>query len=233
VPQGIPRPDHLPQGPLRDLVHALHELYRNAGLPSTRMISSGIRKRNDLRDTVSHETVGLMLRGGAVPGWTKLECVVRHLVDIAVRPPNVDMTVGKFHQLWLAAVAPDQAGGMATDADGARTNSPHAIAANMLTEPLREDMASAPATDLPPRHAKARRAERVVRTNATSGTWYLRSMGDADTHCGDPNGDGTVTAACGSRFRPLRLPTGRVSLSGYPPDADQICPACNRRGGAR
>jgi hypothetical protein len=197
------------------------------------MISSGIRKRNDLRDTVSHETVGLMLRGGAVPGWTKLECVVRHLVDIAVHQPDVDMTVGKFHQLWLATVAPNQAGGIATDADVARTNSPHAIAANMLTEPLREDMASAPATDLPPRHAKARRAERVVRTNATSGTWYLRSMGDADTHCGDPNGDGTVTAACGSRFRPLRLPTGRVSLSGYPPDADQICPACNRRGGAR
>jgi hypothetical protein len=201
------------------------------------MISSGIRKRNDLRDTVSHETVGLMLRGGAVPGWTKLECVVRHLVDIAVRPPDVDMTVGNFHELWLAAVAPNQAGGMAADADVARTDSPHAITANVLTAPLREDMVSAPATDLVgdvlPRNASARRAERVVRMKATPGTWYLRSMGDADTHCGDPNGDGTVTAACGSRFHPLRLPTGRLSLSGYPLDADQICPACHRRRGAR
>jgi hypothetical protein len=200
------------------------------------MISSGIRKRNDLRDTVSHETVGLMLRGGAVPGWTKLECVVRHLVGIAVRPPDVDMTVGNFHELWLAAVAPNQAGDTATDADVTRTNSPHPIPADVLTEPPRE-MASAPATDRvedpPPRNASARRVERVVRMKATSGTWYLRSMGDADTHCGDPNGDGTVTAACGSRFHPLRLPTGRLSLSGYPLDVDQICPACNHRRGAR
>jgi WD40 repeat protein len=163
------------------------------------MISSGIRKRNDLRDTVSHETVGLMLRGGEAPGWTKLECVVRHLVDIAVRPPDVDVTVDKFHQLWLAAVAPNQAGDMATDADAARHNSSHAITANVLTEPLHEDMASAPATDLPPRNPNARRAERVGRTNATLRTSYLRSMGDADTHGGDPNGDGTVTAACGQR----------------------------------
>ncbi len=163
------------------------------------MISSGIRKRNDLRDTVSHETIGLMLRGGAAPGWIKLECVVRHLADIAVRPPDVDMTVGNFHQLWLAAVAPNQAGDMATDADAARPNSPHALTANVLTEPLREDMASTPATNLPPRDPNARRAEGVGRMNATWRTGYLRSMGDAGTHCRDPNGDGMVTAACGQR----------------------------------
>jgi hypothetical protein len=125
---------------------------------------------------------------------------------------------------------------MAADADVARANSPDAIAANMLTEPLLEDMLSVPETDLvgnpPPRNANSRCAESVVRMNATSVTCYLRSMGDADTHCGDPNGDGTVTAACGSRFRRLRLPAGRVSLSGYPPDPDQVCPACNRRRGA-
>jgi hypothetical protein len=157
VPKGIPRPDGLPLGPLRDLTHALHELYRNAGLPSTRMISSGIRKRIDLRDTVSHETVGLMLRGEAVPRWIKLECVVRHLADIAVRPPDMDATVGKFHELWLAAVAADQADGTAPNPHIAPARSPDAITASVPPAPLLKDMSSAPARHLwgglPPRTA--------------------------------------------------------------------------------
>jgi len=158
VPQGIPRPDGLPPGPLRDLTHALHELYRNAGLPSTRMISSGIRKRSDLRDTVSHETVALMLRGEAVPRWKwiKLECVVRHLADIAVRQPDVDATVRKFHELWLAVVAADQASGTATGPHVATAGSLTGSAASALPAPLLKNMSSAPATDLlgdlPPRN---------------------------------------------------------------------------------
>lgn len=48
-------------------------------------------------------------------------------------------------------------------------------------------------------------------------------MGDA----GDLNGDGTVTAACGVRFRPIDLPGNCVSLPGYPPDPDlQTPPHC-------
>ncbi|MGH3779170.1 MAG: hypothetical protein ACRDRO_00700 [Pseudonocardiaceae bacterium] len=201
------------------------------------MISLGIRKRSDLRDTVSHETVGLMLRGEAVPGWTKLECVVRHLVDIAVRQPDGDVTVGKFHELWLAAVATNHADGTAADPHVATASAPNAIAARVLLDPLPRDTLSAPVQDqpgdLPPRNPNARRADSVSRMNATPGTWYLQSMGDADTHRGDLNRDGTVTAACGSRFRPLPLLAGRVSLPCYPPDPDQICPDCNRHGGAR
>jgi hypothetical protein len=141
VQQGIPRPDGLPPGPLRDLTHALHELYRNAGLPSTRMISSAIRKRSDLRDTVSHETVALMLRGEAASRWKwiKLECVVRHLVDIAVRQPDVDATVRKFHELWLAVVAADQASGTATDPHVATADSPTASAASVLPAAAAEE----------------------------------------------------------------------------------------------
>jgi hypothetical protein len=148
VPQGIPRPDGLPLGPLRDLAHALHELYRDAGMPSTRMISSGIRKCSDLRDTVSHETVGLMLRGEGVPRWIKLECVVRHLAVIAVRQPDVDTMVRRFHELWLAAVAADQAGGAAPDPHVAAAGSPGMIAASVLPAPLLKGMSSAPAMDL-------------------------------------------------------------------------------------
>src|SRR5919198_1340521 len=102
--QGVPRPDGLPPGPLRDLVHALHDLYRAAGMPSMRTISTAIRRRNDLPDTVSHETVGQMLRGEAVPGWTKLECVVRQLAGLAVHRPDVEAEIKRFHELWLTAI---------------------------------------------------------------------------------------------------------------------------------
>lgn len=60
-------------------------------------------------------------------------------------------------------------------------------------------------------------------------TWYLRSMGDQDTHEGELGAKGTVAASCGVRFTPLPLPYDRVSLPGYPQDRDQICPTCETR----
>ncbi|MBV9030934.1 MAG: hypothetical protein JO364_11670 [Pseudonocardiales bacterium] len=60
-------------------------------------------------------------------------------------------------------------------------------------------------------------------------TWYLRSMGDHDTHHGELGAEGTVAASCGVRFTPLPLPYSRVSLPGYPQDRDQVCPACDTR----
>jgi hypothetical protein len=59
-------------------------------------------------------------------------------------------------------------------------------------------------------------------------SWYLQSMGDADTHRGELQPDGTVSAVCGIQFRPIDLPLGGVSLRGHPPDPDQICPDCAR-----
>jgi tetratricopeptide (TPR) repeat protein len=74
-----------------------------------RTISAEIRKRTDLPDTVSHETVGQMLRGDSISGWVKFECVVRHLAAIAVHHPDIQAEVARFHQLWLAAVAHEPA----------------------------------------------------------------------------------------------------------------------------
>lgn len=66
-------------------------------------------------------------------------------------------------------------------------------------------------------------------------TWYLQSINDHDTHHGELNADGTVATSCGLKFQPKQLPLGRVSLRGYPPDPNQICPACDirRKEGAR
>jgi hypothetical protein len=64
--------------------------------------------------------------------------------------------------------------------------------------------------------------------------WYLRSIGDQDTHRGTlQHPDGTVTAVCGIRFRPRELLRGATVLRGKPPDPDQICPGCRQGAGAR
>ncbi len=59
-------------------------------------------------------------------------------------------------------------------------------------------------------------------------SWYLRSMGDHDTHRGRLRGDGTVVALCGARFPSSRIVPGGPALRGDPPDPDQICPECHR-----
>ncbi|MGH3830827.1 MAG: hypothetical protein ACRDRS_10335 [Pseudonocardiaceae bacterium] len=44
-------------------------------------------------------------------------------------------------------------------------------------------------------------------------SWYLRSMGDRDTHrAGLLHPDGTLTAACGVRFRPREFLRGTTAL---------------------
>lgn len=69
-------------------------------------------------------------------------------------------------------------------------------------------------------------------------SWFLRSLGDHDTHQGELRGDGTVLARCGLSFTPRptltvtgqppdqQLIEGGPALRGYPVDKDQICPQC-------
>jgi hypothetical protein len=86
----------------RRLKQAIEGLHRSAGLPSARAISSAIRNRDDLRDTVSHETVSGILRSNGLPRWVKLECVVRQLAEWATHKPDLDSVVLEMQELWLA-----------------------------------------------------------------------------------------------------------------------------------
>ncbi|MGH3974081.1 MAG: hypothetical protein ACRDS9_12280 [Pseudonocardiaceae bacterium] len=72
--------------------------------------------------------------------------------------------------------------------------------------------------------------------------WYLRSLGDHDTHHGRMRDDGTVLARCGALFTPRptlrvvgpppgQLVPGGLALRARPPDPDQVCPECERGGG--
>ncbi|MGH3721749.1 MAG: hypothetical protein ACRDRI_23460 [Pseudonocardiaceae bacterium] len=58
--------------------------------------------------------------------------------------------------------------------------------------------------------------------------WFLRSLGDHDTHRGTLHPtEGTLAALCGVTFVPRILPFGRgLGFSGNPPDPDQVCPTC-------
>ena len=56
--------------------------------------------------------------------------------------------------------------------------------------------------------------------------WYLRSLGDRDTHRGELRPDGTVTAVCGAVFRPVQYLGKDPALSGEPADPQQVCLTC-------
>ena len=49
--------------PLAALVAELQALYADAGRPAYRRVSAAINRDETMPDTVSHETVGAMLRG--------------------------------------------------------------------------------------------------------------------------------------------------------------------------
>ncbi|MGH3823488.1 MAG: hypothetical protein ACRDRA_11765 [Pseudonocardiaceae bacterium] len=66
-----------------------------------------------------------------------------------------------------------------------------------------------------------------------AGGWFLRSMGDGDTHRGAYSiTTRSVHAVCGAEFEPLKLTTGKpILLDGTPPDPDQICLDCRGKAG--
>jgi hypothetical protein len=75
--------------------------------------------------------------------------------------------------------------------------------------------------------ATRRQASAGGRAVAQVAKWYVRTTADHDTHHGRLRRDGTVQAGCGLVFKPVKALRDRgPALPGYPPDADQVCPAC-------
>jgi hypothetical protein len=98
----LPGEDRLPPGSARDLVVALHELYRGAGRPGLRKIAKAIVFGN-FTDTVSHEAISDMLNGKNVPRWSKLDCVVRQLAEWNAPRLDPSTTAARFLSLWDTA----------------------------------------------------------------------------------------------------------------------------------
>ncbi|MGX1884437.1 hypothetical protein [Streptomyces sp. NPDC055287] len=104
----MPDESALPPGPHRDLLLALHELYRHAGRPGGRRISEEARKSDALSDVVSHETVNAILKGRTLPRLAKLQAVVWSLASIRFKGPDADAEVKRFESLWESATAEDR-----------------------------------------------------------------------------------------------------------------------------
>jgi hypothetical protein len=58
--------------------------------------------------------------------------------------------------------------------------------------------------------------------------WFLRTVGDHDTHAVEGEQDGVVVALCGAAFEPYPLLTGDIALPGRPIDSCQVCQHCER-----
>jgi hypothetical protein len=167
----------LPSGPMRDLVEALHELYRSAGMLSTRMISDMIRERDDFSDSVSHETVGLMLRGTRLIGWTKFECVVRLLAEKSVNPVFDPATsVRRFHNLWLYAKD------AATPGELSLRTSPTPTTADLLSPLIRIPSPRSPSLGDAVPHNRTPQARRSHRLLTNLGERNRTFVGRADVH---------------------------------------------------
>jgi hypothetical protein len=108
----MPSTTDLPPGPHRQLVLAVHQLYRDAGRPGIHRTSNAIRTRNDLRDTISHEAISKILRGKVTPRqWQKLEALVRQYLDWSVDQPSPEArttTVREIQTLWHQALEADK-----------------------------------------------------------------------------------------------------------------------------
>jgi tetratricopeptide (TPR) repeat protein len=100
---GLPGPDRLLPGPLRDFVEALHALYDSAGRPGARVISRGIRHDQRLHETVSHETVSSTLRGVSLPSWAKVQSIIVELARESIDDHDKAELMRRYQPLWLAA----------------------------------------------------------------------------------------------------------------------------------
>ncbi|WP_144126887.1 FxSxx-COOH system tetratricopeptide repeat protein [Catellatospora sichuanensis] len=100
----ISRPslDAVPLGSFRDLVDALHDLYRLAGCPSARVVSGSIYDDRSL-EVVSHETYRHALRGTYLLSWMKYHSIIVDLNRRTRDPRDEAGLTTEFLALWNRA----------------------------------------------------------------------------------------------------------------------------------
>ncbi|HET6481064.1 MAG TPA: FxSxx-COOH system tetratricopeptide repeat protein [Actinoplanes sp.] len=145
-----------------ELVTQLTILYRAAGQPSFRRISNDIREREEMPDTVSHETVSGLLSGEVMPRWSKVECVVRILAEMAAHQPDPQVEVRRFLALW-------------TTRNDSRASSPAIPAITTASGSITETLPVEPSNvSIPPRNPSFTGREellQVMRTRLDGEPW--------------------------------------------------------------
>ncbi|MGW1152620.1 hypothetical protein ACWD7B_31505 [Streptomyces rubiginosohelvolus] len=95
----IPSPS---AGPQQELVKALQELHRAAGLLAFRKVSVQIRKRDDRLSEASHESVRSALKGIRMPRWETVHDIVVVLAGLCSPPRDEETETARFLPLWRA-----------------------------------------------------------------------------------------------------------------------------------
>jgi hypothetical protein len=97
----MPGEDVVPPGPQRQLLLEIHRLYRMAGCPSVRDISTAIKSRDDLKATLNRNLISRILNGKQQATAPQLDSLVRHLAGISVSDPDPDFESQRIISLWL------------------------------------------------------------------------------------------------------------------------------------
>ncbi len=97
----MPGEDVVPPGPQRQLLLEIHRLYRMAGCPSVRDISTAIKSRNDLKATLNRNLISRILNGKQQATAPQLDSLVRHLAGISVSDPDPHFESQRIISLWL------------------------------------------------------------------------------------------------------------------------------------
>jgi tetratricopeptide (TPR) repeat protein len=92
----LPGRDKVPDGPVREFVSAVHEIYDAAGQPAARVVARATLDLPTVFHSVSHETVSATLRGSGVPAWEKVRAILQVLALMA----PFDYEMGPLEQRW-------------------------------------------------------------------------------------------------------------------------------------
>lgn len=103
----MPSPSQLEPGPHRIMLAEVHELYRNAGCPSTRKISATVDRMDSARDVISHQAVANILNGTNFPAWAKMEVLTSALLFFG-NCQATELELERIRKLWLAAHYEDE-----------------------------------------------------------------------------------------------------------------------------
>ncbi len=106
----MPDENALQPGPLRDLTAALYELYRRAGLVSSRVIRDWIEAEQDAPGSPSHTTVAQFLQGRSPrPKWLNVKSVALVLLKHGgASQEDRHSEIDRIHRLWISVVEPDR-----------------------------------------------------------------------------------------------------------------------------
>ncbi|GAA0275928.1 hypothetical protein GCM10010302_11920 [Streptomyces polychromogenes] len=97
----MPGQEAVPAGPHRDLLTALHRLYRLAGPPGLRKISEEIRDSDEFDATLNRNLISSILQGKRLPTALQLDSLARYFASLAAHAGDPKEESRQLTELWM------------------------------------------------------------------------------------------------------------------------------------